>query len=114
MGILKSKPFICSTLIKSFPDQSIHDPKLSPLRGRATESGAQSQEMEQEPISQSSGATPVKSVSFAKVIKVITIGDKVDQASFHCLHHFATRPRLGSTVLKNADVEQYKEAIGKL
>ena len=86
---------------------------LSSPPGRATESGAQSEETEQNPQSQPSGAVSGKRVTFTKVIKVITLGDKVDQASFHLFHHFLTRPKLKNTIPKHADVEQYQEALGK-
>ena len=78
MSISRIKPLICSPLVTHIPNQNIHDSRLSPPPGCATESGAQSQETEQNPRSQSSGAVSGKSVTFAKVIKIITIGDEVD------------------------------------
>ena len=58
------------------------------------ESEAQLREKGQEPPCQSTtGANIRKEVKFSKVIKIIMIGDKVDEARFHLFHHFATRQR---------------------
>ena len=78
------------------------------MPGRATESGAQPKNKEKEPPTQPLGANSRKRVAFAKVVEVITLGDKVDQASFQLLHHFATRPNSKLPLNKDVSMEQHQ------
>ena len=41
-------------------------------------------------------------------LEIITLGDKVDWASFQLLHHFATRPKSKLPFHKDAGVEQHE------